>query len=92
MRNTKGFDYEGKHFTLYQGTQAQRKMELEMRKCYEEELIYKSALENIKSEDNISRIYKKQKIERRLEQPSKASISNEVTPLPIINDVKDEQL
>lgn len=68
LRNTKGFEYEGKKYTLYQGTQAQRKMELEMRKCYEEELIYKSALENIKSEDNISRIYKKQKIERRLEQ------------------------
>ena len=71
MRNTKGFEYEGKHYTLYQGTQMQRKMELEMRKCYEEELIYKSALENIKSEDEISRIYKTDKIKKKLEQIKK---------------------
>lgn len=32
QRNTDGFDFEGKHYTMYQGTQMQRKLELEVRK------------------------------------------------------------
>lgn len=30
--NEKGFEYEGKHYTMYEGTQLQRKLELEIRK------------------------------------------------------------
>ena len=65
-RNEKGFDFEGKHYTLYEGSQLQRRMELELRKNYEEKLTYKSALDNIKSEDNISRIQKEDKLKRIL--------------------------
>lgn len=32
QRNTDGFEFEGKHYTMYQGTQMQRKLELEARK------------------------------------------------------------
>ncbi len=31
-RNDKGFDFEGKHYTMYEGTQLQRKLEREIRK------------------------------------------------------------
>lgn len=31
-RNEKGFDYEGRHYTLYEGTQLQRQLELKIRK------------------------------------------------------------
>lgn len=31
-RNEKGFEYEGKHYTLYEGTQLQRQLELKIRK------------------------------------------------------------
>ena len=31
-RNNKGFDYEGKHYTMYEGEQLQRKIETEVRK------------------------------------------------------------
>lgn len=31
-KNTKGFDFEGKHYTMYEGTQLQRKIETEIRK------------------------------------------------------------
>lgn len=51
-RNNKGFDYENKHYTMYEGQQLQRQLELEIRKAKDsqilgrasnnEELIYKS--------------------------------------------------
>lgn len=31
-RNNKGFDYEGKHYSMYEGTQLQRRIETEIRK------------------------------------------------------------
>lgn len=31
-RNSKGFEYEGKHYTMYEGTQLQRQIETEIRK------------------------------------------------------------
>lgn len=31
-KNNKGFDYEGKHYSMYEGTQLQRKLETEIRK------------------------------------------------------------
>lgn len=41
-RNHKGFEYNGKHYTMYQGTQLQRKMETRLRE-------YKDELEGLKS-------------------------------------------
>ena len=70
-RNEKGFDFEGKHYTMYQGTQLQRKMELEMRKNYEEKLMYETALKNIQSEDEISRINKTGELRIRLDKINK---------------------
>ena len=32
QRNEKGFDYNGKHYTMYEGTQIQRRLETEIRK------------------------------------------------------------
>jgi len=37
--NNKGFEYEGKHFSLYEGTQLQRRVELELRKTRETQLM-----------------------------------------------------
>lgn len=42
-RNNKGFDFEGKHYkSLYEGTQLQRKIELELRKTRETKIIAKA--------------------------------------------------
>ena len=48
--NDKGFEFEGKKYSLYQGTQLQRKLELELRKTREEELLNKSALKELKDD------------------------------------------
>lgn len=48
--NEKGFEFEGKKYSLYQGTQLQRKLELELRKTREEELLSKSALKELKDD------------------------------------------
>lgn len=37
--NLKGFDYEGKHYTMYDGTQLQRKLETEIRKAKDEQIM-----------------------------------------------------
>ncbi len=42
QRNEKGFEIDGKHYTMYQGTQMQRKMETRLRN-------YKDELEGLKS-------------------------------------------
>ena len=39
--NNKGFEYEGKHYSLYDGTQLQRRVELELRKTRETKLMAK---------------------------------------------------
>lgn len=44
--NEKGFEYDGKHFTNYEGTQLLRKIELELRKTRETKLMAKSANDN----------------------------------------------
>ena len=49
--NKKGFEYEGKHYSLYQGTQLQRRLELEIRKTRETDILNKSALNNTKNEE-----------------------------------------
>ena len=38
-KNHTGFDIDGKHYTMYQGTQLQRKLEVEIRKAREEQII-----------------------------------------------------
>lgn len=44
--NEKGFEFEGKHFTNYEGEQLLRKIELELRKTRETKLMAKSANDN----------------------------------------------
>ena len=44
--NEKGFEYNGKHFTNYEGEQLLRKIELELRKTRETKLMAKSANDN----------------------------------------------
>lgn len=38
-KNEKGFEFEGKHYTLYEGSQLQRRIELELRKTRETKLM-----------------------------------------------------
>ena len=49
--NKKGFEYEGKHYSLYQGSQLERRLELEIRKTRETDILNKSALNNTKNEE-----------------------------------------
>lgn len=41
--NEKGFDYEGKHYTNYEGTQLQRALETEIRKAKDEQITARAA-------------------------------------------------
>lgn len=41
--NKKGFIYEGKHYTLYEGTQLQRRIETEIRKAKDTQIIAKAS-------------------------------------------------
>ena len=41
--NEKGFTYNGKHYTMYEGTQMQRKLETEIRKLKDEQIMAKSS-------------------------------------------------
>lgn len=54
--NKKGFEYEGKHYSLYQGTQLERRLELEIRKTRETDILNRSALENTKNEEGKQQI------------------------------------
>ena len=42
-RNEKGFDFEGKHFTMYEGTQLQRRIETEIRKQKDNQILGREA-------------------------------------------------
>lgn len=42
-KNKKGFNYEGKHYTLYEGTQLQRRLETEIRKAKDTQIIAKAS-------------------------------------------------
>ena len=44
--NEKGFEYEGKHYTLYEGTQLQRRIELEVRKEKDTQILATNAEDN----------------------------------------------
>lgn len=52
-RNNKGFDFEGKHYSYYEGTQLQRKLELEIRKAKDQQIIGRAS-------DNEALIYESQ--------------------------------
>lgn len=41
--NEKGFDYNGKHYTMYEGTQLQRRLELEVRKQKDTQILANSS-------------------------------------------------
>lgn len=41
--NEKGFEYEGKHYTMYEGTQLQRRIELEIRKQKDTQIMARAA-------------------------------------------------
>ena len=41
--NLKGFEYEGKHYTMYEGTQLQRRIETEIRRQKDTQILAKSA-------------------------------------------------
>ena len=41
--NNKGFDFEGKHYTMYAGTQLQRKLELEIRKQKDQQILARAS-------------------------------------------------
>ena len=41
--NNKGFEYEGKHYTNYEGTQIQRALETEIRKAKDEQIMARAA-------------------------------------------------
>lgn len=49
--NEKGFEYDGKHYTLYDGTQKQRQIELAIRKNREEELIKRNAMKGLSGKE-----------------------------------------
>lgn len=53
-RNNKGFDYEDKHYSMYEGTQLLRKIELELRKAKDEQILGRSSgiVENIEDAQN----------------------------------------
>ena len=53
--NKKGFEFEGRHYTNYEGTQLQRKLELEIRKNEEERLILKAGGQDTTKEDTKAR-------------------------------------
>ena len=53
--NTKGFEFENRHYTNYEGTQLQRKLELEIRKNEEERLILKASGQDTTMENTRAR-------------------------------------
>lgn len=63
-KNTKGFDFEGKHYTMYEATQLQRKIETEIRKQKDIQI-------GAKSINDIEEIEKSQNKIRKLSQKYK---------------------
>ncbi len=43
QKNTDGFDYEGKHYTMYEGTQLQRRIETEIRRQKDTNILAKAS-------------------------------------------------
>ena len=44
--NEKGFEYNGKHYTMYEGSQLQRRIELEIRKKKDTQILARSSGDN----------------------------------------------
>lgn len=42
-QNETGFEYNGRHYTMYEGTQLQRRLELEIRKQKDTQILSRSA-------------------------------------------------
>ena len=62
--NEKGFEYEGKHYTLYEGEQLQRKIELAVRQQKDLQIIAKSSNDKdtiSKTQNNITQLTQKYK-------------------------------
>jgi hypothetical protein len=57
-KNEKGFEFEGKHYTLYEGTQLLRKIELEIKKSRETRILAKSSGSEELYQQQTSRINK----------------------------------
>ena len=55
-KNEQGFDFEGKHYTNYQGTQLQRKIETEIRKAKDTQILARSSGDNELVEQSQTRI------------------------------------
>lgn len=53
-RNLEGFEYEDKHYSLYEGQQLLRKIELELRKAKDEQILGRSSgiIENVENAQN----------------------------------------
>lgn len=63
-KNEKGFEYEGKHYTLYEGEQLQRKIELAVRQQKDLQIIAKASNDKdtiSKSQSNITQLTQKYK-------------------------------
>lgn len=62
--NDKGFEYEGQHYSMYEGTQLQRKLEREIRKQKDIQIIAKASGNNdllLEAESNINMLSTKYK-------------------------------
>ena len=76
-RNNKGFDFDGKHYTMYEGTQLQRRLETEIRKQKDTQIIGKEAnnkLVVMEAQYKITQLTNKYK---RLSQASGLSMKND---------------
>lgn len=43
QRNTKGFEFDGKHYSMYEGTQFQRRLETEIRKAKDTQILARAS-------------------------------------------------
>ena len=74
--NNKGFDLDGKHYTMYEGTQLQRRIETEIRKQKDIQIMGKSAKNNLvvmEAQYKITQLSNKYK---RLSQASGLPVKN----------------
>lgn len=71
--NNKGFDFEGKHYTMYEGTQLQRKLETEIRKQKDTQILARAS-------DNDKLIYESQ--EKITQLTNKYKDLSEASKLP----------
>ena len=55
-KNNKGFEFEGKHYSMYEGTQLQRKIELEIRKEKDTQIMAKASGDNGLAEESQGKI------------------------------------